>query len=265
MAVLYDFAYRMFRPLLFRLDPEQAHRLTLALLKHAHHFGSRRDAPELQTSVFNLTFSNPLGLAAGLDKDGLAVPAWEILGFGFAEVGTVTPRPQSGTPRPRIWRLPERHALINRMGFPSEGMDRVASRLGQLGTRPTRMRIGINLGPNRDTPPQQVAEDYAVLIRRMAAAGEFIVVNLSSPNTPGLRDFQAPERMRTVVQAVRHACGEVGVKPPLLIKLAPDLETMMMAEICAAAIWNSASPESWRPTPVSTMPHSAWRRDSMAA
>jgi dihydroorotate dehydrogenase len=236
MPALYDFAYSLFQPLLFRIDPEQAHRLTLALLRYAPRLGLRRDPPELQTSAFGLTFSNPLGLAAGLDKDGLAVRAWERLGFGFAEIGTVTPRPQIGNSQPRIWRLPEHHALINRMGFPSDGMDRVASRLGQIRSRPARMPIGVNLGPNRDTPSKQVPEDYAALIRRTAAVCEFIVVNLSSPNTPGLRDFQAPEQMSTVVESIQRACGEIGVRPPLLIKLAPDLETMVLAEICAAAI-----------------------------
>jgi dihydroorotate dehydrogenase len=231
-----DIVYPLLRPLLFTIDPERVHRLTLALLRHAPQRGFRRDPPELQTAAFGLTFSNPLGLAAGLDKDGLAMRAWETLGFGFAEIGTVTPRPQIGNPQPRIWRLPQHHAMINRMGFPSEGMDRVASRLEQIRTRPARMRIGVNLGPNRETPSERVPEDYAALIRRMAAVCEFIVINLSSPNTPGLRDFQAPERMRTVIEAIRRACGEIGIRPPLLIKLAPDLEIMMMAEICAAAI-----------------------------
>jgi len=236
MRTPYDIAYSLFAPLLFRIDPEQAHRLTLALLRHAPRLGSRRDPPELQTKAFGLSFSNPVGLAAGMDKDAVAVEAWERLGFGFAEIGTITPRPQMGNPQPRIWRLPEHHALINRMGFPSDGMDRVASRLGQIHATATRMRIGLNLGPNRDTPSEQVPEDYAALIRRMAVNCEFVVVNLSSPNTPGLRDFQAPERMRTVIEAIRRASGEIGAEPPLLIKLAPDLEIMMMAEICAAAL-----------------------------
>jgi dihydroorotate dehydrogenase len=236
MRALYDFAYTLFRPLLFRIDPEQAHRLTLAFLRHVPQFGFRHDPTELQTSAFGLTFPNPLGLAAGMDKDATAVRAWKTLGFGFAEIGTITPRPQSGNSLPRIWRLPEHHAMINRMGFPSDGMDKVGSRLRQTRATPTRMRIGVNLGPNRDTPSERVPEDYAALIGRLSAHCDFIVVNLSSPNTPGLRNFQAPERMRRVIEALRRACGEIGVEPPLLIKLAPDLEIMMMAEICAAAI-----------------------------
>jgi dihydroorotate dehydrogenase len=232
----YDIAYSLLRPLLFRIDPERAHRLTLALLRYAPQLGARHDPIELHTSAFGLSFSNPVGLAAGMDKNALAVMGWERLGFGFAEIGTITPRPQMGNPRPRIWRLPERRALINRMGFPSDGMDQVASRLGQIRAETTRMRIGVNLGPNRDTPSEQVPEDYAALIRRVAAICEFIVVNLSSPNTPGLRDFQAPERMRMVIEAIRGAYSEIGAAPSLLIKIAPDLEIMMMAEICAAAI-----------------------------
>jgi dihydroorotate dehydrogenase len=236
MPARHDFVFSLLRPLLFRIDPERAHRLTLALLRRAPRLGSSRDPPELHTPAFGLTFSNPLGLAAGMDKNGIAVRGWETLGFGFTEIGTITPRPQAGNPLPRIWRLPEHHAMINRMGFPSYGMDQVASRLGQIRARPTRMRIGVNVGPNRDTPQGRVPEDYVALIRRLAADCDFIVLNFSSPNTPGLRDFQAPERMRTVIEAIRCACGEIGVEPPLLIKLAPDLELMMMAEICAAAI-----------------------------
>ncbi len=236
MLAPYDIAYSLFRPLLFRIDPEQAHRLTLALLRHAPQLGLPRDPPELQTSVFGLSFSNPIGLAAGMDKDALAVGAWDRLGFAFAEIGTITPQPQPGNPRPRIWRLPEDHALINRMGFPSAGVDRVAARLRQIRERETRLRIGVNIGPNRDTLSERVAEDYASLIRRLATSCDFVVINLSSPNTPGLREFQAPERMRTVVESIRLACSETGAEPPLLIKLAPDLETMMLAEICAAAL-----------------------------
>jgi len=236
MLALYDLAYTLFRPLLFRVDPEQAHRLTLAMLRHVPQCGFRHDLPELETSAFGLTFPNPLGLAAGMDKDATAVRAWETLGFGFAEIGTITPQPQSGNSLPRIWRLPEHHAMINRMGFPSDGMDKVGSRLRQTRATPTRMRVGVNLGPNRDTPSERVPEDYAALVRRLSAHCDFIVVNLSSPNTPGLRNFQAPERMRTVIEELRGACGEIGIEPPLLIKLAPDVEVMMMAEICAAAI-----------------------------
>jgi len=236
MRAPYDIAYSVLRPLLFRIDPERSHRLTLTLLRYQPQLRGRRDPPELHTSTFGLSFSNPVGLAAGMDKDALAVKAWETLGFGFVEIGTITPRAQTGNPKPRIWRLPEHHALINRMGFPSEGMDRVTARLGQLRATGMMMRIGVNLGPNRDTPSQQVASDYAALVRRLGSNCDFVVVNLSSPNTPGLRDFQAPDRMRALIEVMQHASREIGVEPPLLIKLAPDLEPTMMREICAAAI-----------------------------
>jgi dihydroorotate dehydrogenase len=224
------------QPLLFRIDAEGAHRLTLALLKHAPQLAPRRDAPELQSSVFGLSFSNPLGLAAGMDKNALAVGAWKAVGFGFVEIGTITPQPQQGNARPRIWRIPEYHALINRMGFPSDGMDAVATRLRQIHSKPMRMRIAVNLGPNRATPAERIPEDFGALIRRGAAHADFVVVNLSSPNTPGLRDFQAPQRMRAVVEMIREECREIGREAPLLIKIAPDLEPVLLAEICAAAL-----------------------------
>src|SRR5215467_14617908 len=131
-----DFAYSLLRPLLFRLEPERAHWLTLALLQHAPHRASEPDPPELHNLVFGLSFSNPIGLAAGMDKNAVATKAWEKLGFGFVEFGTITPRPQNGNPPPRIWRIPEQHAIVNRMGFPSEGLERVASRLGQIHSTP---------------------------------------------------------------------------------------------------------------------------------
>ena len=213
MPASLDLVYSLLRPLLFRIDPERAHRLTLALLRHAPRLATRRDPPELHTLAFGLSFSNPVGLAAGLDKDALAVRAWPRLGFGFAEIGTITPRPQAGNPQPRIWRLPEHHALINRMGFPSAGMEEVVPRLGQIRTKATPMLIGVNLGPNRDTSSELVPQDYAALVRQVGANCDFVVVNLSSPNTPGLRDFQAPERMRTVIEEMRRVCSDIGTRP----------------------------------------------------
>jgi dihydroorotate dehydrogenase len=236
MPELHDFAYPLFRALLFRIDPERAHRLTLAWLRRTPHLRVRRDPPELQTSVFGLTFSNPVGLAAGMDKNATAIRAWESLGFGFVEIGTITPQPQPGNPPPRIWRLLEHHALVNRMGFPNEGMEKVAPRLSQLPAGLKRMRIGINLGPNRSTAGERVPQDYSQLIRRIGPFCDFVVMNFSSPNTPGLREFQDPARFRVVVEAIQRAFGEIGVDLPLLIKLAPDLEIAMLAEICAAAV-----------------------------
>src|SRR5438067_1358464 len=135
MWPLFHNVYRMLQPLLFKIDPERAHRLTLNLLRFMPEF-SPDDPPELQTAAFGVSFCNPLGLAAGMDKNALAIGAWNALGFGFAEIGTVTPHPQAGNPLPRIWRLPKYHAMVNRMGFPSEGMDAVAVRLDSLRAKP---------------------------------------------------------------------------------------------------------------------------------
>src|SRR5204863_1585087 len=138
----------------------------------------------------SLDFATPVGLAAGMDKDAVAIGAWRFLGFGFAELGTVTPRPQAGNSKPRIWRLRQHRALINRLGFPSAGMDAVA---GKIQGRPAGgFRVGINIGPNKDTPAEKVAADYATLAARLGASADFVVINLSSPNTPGLRAFQSP-------------------------------------------------------------------------
>lgn len=236
MAALHDFAYRLFRPLLFRIDPERAHRLTLTLLSLTPKLKCHSDPPELQVSLFGLTFSNPVGLAAGMDKNATAIRGWESLGFGFAEIGTITPNPQRGNSRPRMWRLLQHHAMINRMGFPSEGMDKIASRLSQAGGGPKRMLIGVNLGPNRATSSERVSEDYSDLVRRLGPVCDFVVLNVSSPNTPGLQKFQDPARIGIVVNAIGRVLGEIGVCRPLLIKLAPDLELTTLAEICAAAV-----------------------------
>jgi dihydroorotate dehydrogenase len=236
MGPLADIAYRrMLRPPLFRLDAERAHRLTLAILSRMPRRAPRGDPPILRTTLFGIEFSNPVGLAAGMDKDARGARAWNAIGFGFAEFGTITPRPQPGNPPPRMWRLPEHRALINRLGFPSDGIEAVAPRIERARRDRLRMRMAVNIGPNKETPPDRVAEDYASLMRRAGALADFVVVNLSSPNTPGLREFQAPERMRAVVKAIRSAGGG-GAAPPLLIKIAPDLEPPMLREVCAAAL-----------------------------
>jgi dihydroorotate dehydrogenase len=231
MRLLSDRIYRMIRPLLFRLDAESANRLVLAFLALWPERQPLPDPPELTTTVFGTRFSNPVGLAAGLDKDALAINAWAAMGFGFAEFGTITPRPQRGNPRPRIWRLPQHRAMVNRLGFPSAGMEAAAARIAP--PRRGGMRIGVNFGPNKDTPLERVADDYAALMTRLGGKADFVVVNLSSPNTPGLRDWQAPERIRTIIEALRSASND---PPPLLIKIAPDLELGICDEIAQAAI-----------------------------
>jgi dihydroorotate dehydrogenase len=180
-----------------------------------------------------------------MDKDARALDGWNALGFGFAELGTITPRPQPGNAPPRMWRLASQRALINRLGFPGEGMEAAAMRLrraryGPLGKVANgsdhALRVGLNFGPNKDTPPEQVAEDYAALTHRLAPSASFIVVNLSSPNTPGLRKWQAPERMRAIVEAVRAVLPADEDRPPILVKIAPDLEPEQLSAVCAAAM-----------------------------
>jgi dihydroorotate dehydrogenase len=171
-ALVEELYARVVRPILFQLDPETAHRLTLAFLAGVPAGISQRDASELRQRLWGLEFSNPIGLAAGMDKDVRAAGAWQAIGFGFVEFGTVTPHPQPGNPPPRMWRIVEHEALINRLGFPSEGMQVVARRLGRLRHGRPKVRIGVNLGPNRETPRERVAENYAVLARSAGACLE---------------------------------------------------------------------------------------------
>jgi dihydroorotate dehydrogenase len=239
---------RIVRPLIFRLDPETAHRVTIAVLSLVPSKQPTADPSELATTVFGVKFANPIGLAAGLDKDARAIRAWHALGFGFAELGTVTPRPQPGNDPLRMWRLPAHRALINRLGFPGEGMEVVAARLARRPKDRLAMRVALNFGPNKDTPPERVAEDYAALTHRLAHFADFVVVNLSSPNTPGLREWQAPERIRAIVDAVRAAMPSpvsaepqavmppTPPRPPILVKIAPDLDSSQISEVCAAAL-----------------------------
>jgi dihydroorotate dehydrogenase len=183
-----------------------------------------------------LTFANPLGLAAGYDKDGLGWRGLACLGFGHIEIGTVTPRPQPGNPRPRLFRLPEDRALINRMGFPGRGAAFVAHRL--KGRRPPGLRLGINLGKNQDTPLDEASGDYLSLLRTFAPLADYLVVNISSPNTVGLRQLQAREALEGLLgvlakerDLVSQACGR---RTPLLVKLAPDLSRAELEDaLCA--------------------------------
>ncbi|MGH8011436.1 MAG: quinone-dependent dihydroorotate dehydrogenase [Candidatus Binataceae bacterium] len=230
--------YGLLRPLLFRLNPELSHRLTIALMSSGAHrlLRDRYDPPQLHTRLWGMEFRNPLGLAAGADKDARAVRGWEALGFGFAELGTITPRPQPGNPAPRIWRLENQRALINRLGFPSAGMAAARVRMERVQGIGLSMRVGLNFGPNKETPADRVVDDYAALMARLGAMADFVVVNISSPNTAGLREWQAPERIRAIVDTL-HAAPFVGpARPPLLIKIAPDLEDSMVEQVCVTAI-----------------------------
>ena len=221
--------YRLIRPLLFQLDPETAHDLTFLLCGLAQRLPGflaliqaicHKPEPSLARSVFGLRFRSPIGLAAGMDKGAQLLPVWKALGLGFVEVGTVTPRPQPGNPRPRLFRLPEEGLVLNRMGFNSEGAEAVARRLR---ARPRDLVVGGNIGKNKTTPEEQALEDYAAAYRAIAPAVDYVALNISSPNTPGLRRLQAPEALRPLLDGMLALRRELGLEhQPLLVKLAPD-------------------------------------------
>lgn len=219
-------------PLLRRLDPERAHGLTIWGLRHG--FGPRQaeaDDPALGVRLWGLDFPNPVGVCAGFDKNAEAFVALHRIGFGFVEVGTVTPRPQQGNPRPRIFRLPEDAALINRLGFNNDGLERVAARIAG----PRTGILGVNIGKNRDTADPDV--DYVTAARRVAALSDYVVVNVSSPNTPGLRALQDRAVLTRLVAAVQRALREAtDSPPPLLVKIAPDLTAEDERDIAAVAL-----------------------------
>jgi dihydroorotate dehydrogenase len=232
--------YRIARTLLFRLDPETVHHLALRLLSVEGMPTLLREVggmvPPSPVKVWGIEFRNPVGLAAGFDKDAQALAAWDALGFGFVEIGTVTPRPQAGNPRPRIWRYPRYQALVNAMGFPNDGAAAVGERLQAFRDRgPSPMKVGVNLGKQKETPLEQAGEDYALLLQRFAALGDFFVINISSPNTPGLRQLQGTEFLeRTLkpVAAVRAALPPDEKAKPVLVKIAPDVTAEEVRTMC---------------------------------
>ena len=228
-----DILYRAVRPLLFRLSAEFAHDLALRTLPYLLSLEPKTDQPELATKLWGLKFSNPIGLAAGADKDARGAEHWKKLGFGFQELGTVTPRPQPGNPKPRIAR--RKDCLVNRMGFPSCGVDSFEVNLSK-GRSNAGMPIGLNFGPNKETPVERVIEDYVTLMARLGKYADFVVINVSSPNTPGLRDWQAPERMASIVREIRKLSRNTEQTIPILVKLSPDIDLPMLREVCTAAL-----------------------------
>ncbi|MCO4761894.1 MAG: quinone-dependent dihydroorotate dehydrogenase [Myxococcales bacterium] len=226
--------YSLMRALLFQLDAERAHHLAVGSLARMSRsgpgrqalrlaFGARVEAP---TEVLGLRFPNKIGLAAGFDKDATAWRGFAAMGFGHVEVGTITPRAQPGNPLPRVFRLPEDQAVINRMGFPGRGMGFAARHLDQ--PKPDGLIVGVNFGKNKDTPLEEAAQDYLAVMDELAQYADYLTVNVSSPNTPGLRKLQTGDRLEALLRAVVQRRDELrqerGGPMPLLVKLAPDLD-----------------------------------------
>ena len=232
--------YSAVRPLLFALDPETAHCATLASLDALNRLGAAAflatAAPNIHVRAMGLDFPNPVGLAAGMDKDGAHIDGLSALGFGFIEVGAVTPRPQPGNERPRLFRLPEHRALINRMGFNNEGMEACARRLAALPPGARLGPLGVNVGKNKATPNDRAAEDYLACIDRLHPFADYLVVNISSPNTPGLRALQERDQLDRLLRTCAGRLAEVAPGKPLLVKLAPDLEPEALDEAVDVAI-----------------------------
>ncbi|MHA3771665.1 quinone-dependent dihydroorotate dehydrogenase [Verrucomicrobiota bacterium sgz303538] len=225
------------RPLLFSVDPESVHHLAIGLLSVGGPFAqpfAKPSDPRLARTVFGVNFPNPVGLAAGFDKNAVALAGWEALGFGFAEVGTITAKAQPGNPKPRIFRIPEMRALINRLGFNNDGADAVAARLRDLKEmeRWPKIPIGINLGKSKVTPLEEATSDYLLSFERLHAFGDYFVLNVSSPNTPGLRQLQDKTALNDLLGTIQRRNKD---KRPLLLKIAPDLEWPAIEEILALA------------------------------
>ena len=225
-------SYPLLRPWLFSLDPEQAHNITLSSLDRAQRWGLLRhlsDQPILDPrQLCGITFPNPVGLAAGLDKDGKHIDALATLGFGFLEIGTVTPKPQPGNPKPRMFRLPQAQALINRMGFNNDGVDACVKRVRNSTYWQNGGIVGLNIGKNASTPIENAASDYVTAMEAVYEIASYITVNISSPNTQNLRALQGEDMLRSLLQSLhisREALSDrFGIRKPLFLKIAPDLE-----------------------------------------
>jgi dihydroorotate dehydrogenase len=229
------------------LDAETAHHLTIRLLGRASHFDpalrvlrSFQRSSKLKT-LFGINFPNPVGLAAGLDKNGVALPAWAALGFGFIEIGTVTAKAQPGNAKPRIFRLPAQQALINRLGFNNDGADAIARRLAALRVsgRWPAVPVGINIGKSRATPLEQATDDYLYSFRILRDFADYITLNVSSPNTPGLRELQEPEKLSELLRAIGKEAGTA--RKPLLVKISPDVSAIELKAILAVCEENGVS------------------------
>ena len=230
---------RFLRPLLFVLDPETAHHFTLAFLRATGPLLPKATEKTSPVSAFELNFRHRIGLAAGLDKNGVALSAWEALGFSFVEIGTVTAQAQPGNPRPRIFRYPKERALINRLGFNNDGAETIANRLAELRDRGgwPGIPVGINIGKSRVMPIERAVEDYLFSFRKLRAQADYIALNVSSPNTPGLRELQGGQRLDELLRAINAERGNM----PLLVKISPDLEPAALDEIVSVCEANNIS------------------------
>ncbi len=239
-------AYRAIRPLLFRFDSEEIHRVSLSALHLAGGSGLGRTLAGMaggaslagaDVEVAGLHFRSRIGLGAGFDKDAVALRGWAALGLGFAEIGTVTPLPQTGNPRPRLFRLPSDQALINRMGFNNAGAEAVARHLARVRRRlPGDFVVGVNIGRNASTAADDTIRDYLAVQRRLAPHADYLAVNVSSPNTPGLRDLQTPRHLRALLDALADAGRRLGPARPIFVKLAPDMLPGEMEAVLEAVL-----------------------------
>jgi len=233
--------YTLARELLFKLSPESSHELSIDLIGAGGRLGlngllTKRPAA-LPVKVMGLEFANPVGLAAGLDKNGDAIDGFAQLGFGFIEIGTVTPRPQPGNPKPRLFRLPEAEAIINRMGFNNHGVDHLLARVQAAQYKGV---LGINIGKNFDTPVENAVDDYLLCLDKVYAHASYVTVNVSSPNTPGLRSLQFGDSLKQLLEALRQRqedlAAQHGKRVPLAIKIAPDMSDEETIEVANALV-----------------------------
>jgi dihydroorotate dehydrogenase len=227
----------LLKPLLFKMNAEKAHHLTFAWIKRTFNLPFARtvirrqfayDDPVLEKEVFGLRFKNPVGLAAGFDKDAKLIDEMDLLGFGFIEIGTLTPKPQEGNPKPRLFRLPQDLALINRMGFNNGGVKEAALRLQD---RKSDIIVGGNIGKNKNTPNEQAEQDYLICFEALYPYVDYFVVNVSSPNTPNLRDLQEKEPLKKLLLTVKKANRRKHDPKPILLKIAPDLTVGQLDDI----------------------------------
>lgn len=227
--------YQLFKSLAFQLDPEVAHNVTMPLLNLAQKLQILKlFKPEGRAvEALGLNFPNILGMAAGMDKEGKYIDAFADLGFGFVEAGTVTPRAQSGNPKPRLFRLPEAEALINRMGFNNSGVDEFVK---NIATKKSKSVLGVNIGKNKDTALEDTVSDYLICLNKVHKYADYIAVNVSSPNTPGLRDFATSSHFAELISAVKQRLAELNSEyqrnVPLLVKVAPDLTDEQLEQFC---------------------------------